>query len=196
MQTEIEAKFLNVNHDQMRERLKELGATLKNPSRLMRRNNFDYNDDRLDKINGWIRLRDEGNKVTLAYKQLNHRGIEGAQEVSVIVDSFNKTRELLLAFGLRQKSYQETKRESWSFDDVEIELDEWPWIKPFVELEGHREEELRKVAEKLGLDWSLALYGSVENAYQAEYDITEAEVDSIPKIVFGPVPDWLESRRK
>lgn len=196
MQTEIEAKFLNVDHKQLREKLKKLGAKLEQPMRLMRRNNFDYPDDRLAEINGWIRLRDESDKVTLAYKQLNYRGIEGAREVSVIVDSFNKTRELLLAFGLRQKSYQETERASWGLDDVEIELDKWPWIKPFVELEGRNEEQLRKVAENLGLDWSLALYGSVENAYQTEYDLTEAEVDSIPEIVFGPVPNWLEKRRK
>jgi len=196
MQTEVEAKFLNVNYEEIRAKLKKLGAVCEQPMRLMIRNNFDYPDRRLEKVGGWIRIRDESGKITLSYKQLNDRTLHGTKEVNLVVDDFQKATDFLKAIGLRLDNYQETKRESWRLDEVEVELDEWPWIKPFVELEGHSEEDIKKVAEKLNLDWSRAIHGSVENAYQAEYNVTEAEVDSIAEIKFVAVPEWLERRRR
>jgi len=75
-------------------------------------------------------------------------------------------------------------------------IDTWPWIPTFVEIEAHSEEKLKAAAEKLGLRWGDALYGSVEPAYQKYYDVTEKEIDSWPEIVFSPVPDWLLQRKK
>ena len=196
MQTEVEAKFLNVNHDQLRKKLKELGAVCERPITSMRRQNFDYQDSRLEKKGGWIRVRNEGDKVTLAYKQLNDRTLHGTAEVNVVVNNFDATVEFLLAIGMKRTSYQETKRESWRLGDVEIELDEWPWIKPFVEIEAPTEEKLKKIAKDLDLDWKQVLHGSVEIAYTTEYDMTESEVNAIFQLRFGPVPDWLEARRK
>jgi adenylate cyclase class 2 len=196
MQTEIEAKFLNVDQEKLRNLLKERGAVLVHLERLMRRKNFDYPDGRLEKIGGWIRVRDEGDKTTLAYKQLVDRTIEGTKEISLTVENFDAISNLLLAIGLENKSYQETKRERWDLEDVEVTIDEWPWIPAFVELEGSSEEKLKAVAEKLALDWNKAMHGSVEIAYQAYYRVSEEEIDGWKSITFIPVPDWLESRRR
>ena len=196
MKPEIEAKFLNVDFDEVRARLQAAGAKCVNPLRQMRRKNFDYPDMRLEAIGGWIRVRDEGDKVTLAYKQLDNRSIDGTKEVSVEVSSFDDTVALLLAMGLKQTSYQETRRESWVLDGAQIELDEWPWVKPFVEIEAINVETLYAVVEKLGLNKDTALHGSVEIIYLQEYDVTEQEVDAWPEIVFGATPQWLETKRK
>lgn len=77
-----------------------------------------------------------------------------------------------------------------------MQIDTWPWIPTFVEIEGSDANELKKVAASLELDWGKALHGSVENAYQAYYNVTEEEIDGWEKITFVPVPDWLEVRRK
>lgn len=197
MKPEIEAKFLAVDHQELRDKLEQLGAECRRPMRVMQRKNFDFADHRLEhERNGWVRVRDEGNKTTLAYKQLNDRSLTGTQEVSVVVSDFDTTCQLLEQIGLVASSYQETKRESWVLDDVEIELDEWPWVKPYVELEGPDEATVRTAAEKLGLDWSQAKHGSVEVVYTAEYDVTDAEVDGWSEITFIPVPDWLEAKRR
>jgi adenylate cyclase class 2 len=195
MKTEIEAKFLDINPVYLRQKLKSLNAKLVNAEREMKRINFDFDDGRLHKKNGWIRLRDEGNKVMLAYKQLNDRTLTGTKEVNVEVKDFDAARDFLESIGLKVKSYQETKRESWLLNDVEVEVDTWPWIPQYVELEGKSEQAVRSIANKLGLDWSKALYGSVEIAYQSYFDFTEDEIDSWPEIVFSPTPDWLESKR-
>lgn len=196
MQTEVEAKFLNANHDALRARLKELGAVCRQPMRLMRRRNFDYPDLRLQKIGGWIRVRDEGDKITLSYKQLNDRSLHGTKEVNLVVNDFDKASDFLSAIGLKQKTYQETKRESWSLEGAEIELDEWPWVNPYMEIEAANEETLKGIVKKLGLEWTQARHGSVEIVYIAHYDVTEEEVDMWPEIKFIPAPDWLLARRK
>lgn len=192
MQTEIEAKFLDADHEVLREKLRKLGATCEQPMRLMKRVNFDFPNRRLNAVNGWARVRDEGDKVTLAYKQLNDRSVEGTKEVQVTVDSFENAIKFLQAIGLRQ----ETKRESWTLDGAQIELDEWPWAKSFMEIEVADERTLRAVAAKLGFDWQHAVHGSVEIVYIGEYQVTEQEVDDWPEITFTPVPDWLEAKRK
>ena len=196
MEVELEAKFLDIDTDSIRERLKNLGARLIHHERLMRRRNFDYPDERLEKIRGWIRVRDEGDRITLTYKRLFDRSLEGTKEISVTVNDFEGISNLLLAIGLDMKSYQETKRERWELDDVEITLDTWPWIPTFVELEAPTDEKLKNISGKLYLDWNKALHGSVETAYQNYYDVTEQEIDSWGSITFVPVPNWLEIKRK
>lgn len=196
MQTEIEAKFLDVNHDDIRKKLKALGAKLEQPMRLMRRKNYDYKDRRLEnEKTGWVRVRDEGDKITLAYKQLEDRTLLGTKEVSLDVNDFEATCRFLENIGLEVQSYQETKRESWTIGEIQIELDEWPWVNPFIEIEAPDEASLKNVAAKLGYDWKDALHGSVEIVYQAEYDVTEEEVDHWDEITFVQTPDWLEAKR-
>lgn len=196
MKPEIEAKFLNVDFDDVRAKLRAVGAECVQPMRRMRRKNFDHADGRLEAIGGWVRVRDEGDKVTLAYKQLDNRDIDGTKEVSVEVSSFADTVALLTAAGLKQTSYQETRRESWVLDGTQIELDEWPWVQPFVEIEAPDADTLYAVAEKLGFKKEAALHGSVEIMYLQEYDVTEKEVDSWPEIVFSAAPEWLSAKRK
>jgi len=196
MQTEIEAKWLNIDVATLRRKLESVGATLVQPERLMTRLIYDYADMRLEKTGGWVRVRNEGDKITLSYKQLSDRTVLGTKEVSVVVDDFNATCHLLEAIGMKSNSFQETKRESWKLGGVEVELDTWPWIPSFIEIEAPSEKELQSTAEKLGLAYSEALHGSVETAYQAVYDVSEEEIDGWAEIRFVDVPAWLSLRLK
>jgi adenylate cyclase class 2 len=198
MKPEIEVKFLNVDHNELREKLRALGAVCKKSERLMKRKNYDFADGRLGRErHGWVRVRDEGGKITMSYKQLNNRELDGTHEVSLTIDSFEAADSFLNELGLESKTYQETKRESWVLDDFEIELDEWPWAKPYIEIEGPDEASLKDFTSKLGLQWSGACHGSVEVVYQAEFVATDQEIDDIPVITFKePVPAWLEARRR
>ena len=197
MQTEIEAKSLNVDHDALRAALRELGATLAQPMRLQRRYNLDFPDHRLQDVGGWVRIRDEGDKITMSYKQLLDRTLHGTKEVCLTVDSFEQAQSFLDALGIVPSSYQETKRESWRLGKLEIELDQWPWTKPYVEIEGPDEASLKDIFAKLGLDWSKAVFGSVEVVYRGEYDITDEEFYTLGEMTFEkPLPQLLASRKK
>ena len=196
METEIEAKFLDVDINNLRKRLKVLNAKRVHSEVLMKRKAFDYADNRLMKIGGWIRGRDEGDRITLSYKQLNDRTLHGTKEISLDVDDFDNACQLLLSIGLKQKAYQETKREKWILDGNEVTIDTWPWIPSFVEIESNDEESLKKIAKKLGFKWEETMHGSVETVYQRHFDVTEEEVDKWKSIIFIDIPNWLEKKRK
>jgi adenylate cyclase, class 2 len=197
MKTEIEAKFLDIDPTVFRQKLKDTGATMIFPERAMRRKNFDFPDFRLEKTGGWVRVRDEGDgKIMLAYKQFIEHSATGTKEIETKVENFDVACEIFEAIGMKIKSYQETKREKWIFGDVEIVIDTWPWIPPFVEIEAPTEEALRGVAAKLGFDWAEAAYSSVLTSYQKYFDVTAKEINYCPAIMFSPVPEWLEGKRR
>lgn len=196
MKTEIEAKFTDINSEEIRKKLLQTGAICVYEERLMKRKNFDFPDHRFDEIRAWVRVRNEGEIVTLSYKQLNDRTLHGTKEVDVEVNDFDKTCQFLEAIGMKNYSYQETKREKWELDGVEIVIDTWPWIPTFLEIEGSDEKSVRQVATELGLDWNKALHGSVEIVYRQHYVATDEEVDAWKEITFIPIPDWLEAKRK
>jgi adenylate cyclase class 2 len=193
IEIEIEAKFLDIDPAALREKLKALGAALAQAEVLMKRKVFDHPTN---KQGDWLRVRDEGDKITMSYKQVVDRTVYGTKEITVKVSNFDDACAILAAAQLRLASYQETRRETWRLDDAEVMIDTWPWIPTFVEIEAPSEEKLKATVEKLGLDWAQALYGSVEPAYQKYYDVTEKEIDGWQEIVFGPVPDWLLKRKK
>ncbi len=193
MQTEIEAKFLDIDKEDIRRKLKNIGAKLITKERLMRRKVFEH---AINKQNDWIRVRDEGDKITLSYKILIDRTLHGTKEIVVEVSDFEKTCEILSKTGLKSTSYQETKRETWNYKNTEITIDTWPWIPAFLEIESPTEEEIKSAAAKLGFNWQDAEHGSVETVYMKHYNVSEEEVDDWEEITFIPTPDWLESKRK
>jgi adenylate cyclase class 2 len=196
METEIEAKFLDIDPAILRQKLSQIGGRLVYPEREMTRVVLDFPDKKLEKVGGWIRVRDEGDQITLSYKQLNDRTLHGTKEVETTVGDFETTIKLLEAIGLERYSYQETKREKWQVGDVEVVIDTWPWIPTFAEIEADSEAKIKRIADQLGLDWANALHGSVEIAYQHYYDATESEIDNWPKFTFGPIPDWLLAKKR
>ncbi len=196
METEIEAKFLDIAPDTLRQKLTEIGGQLVHAERQMTRVVLDFPDKKLEKVGGWVRVRDEGDRITLSYKQLNDRTLHGTKEIETTVGNFETTIKLLEAIGLERYSYQETKREKWQVGDAEVTIDTWPWIPAFAEIEADSETKLKGLAEKLGLNWADALHGSVEIAYQKYYDATESEIDNWPKFTFGPIPDWLLAKKR
>lgn len=196
MHTEIEAKWLNIDHDELRAKLREAGAVLIQPERLMIRNIYDYPDLQLTEKKGWVRVRNEGDKVTMSFKQQNDKSLHGTKEVNLVVDSFDEADAFLCALGLKCKSTQETKRESWKLGNVEIELDTWPWIPPYVEIEAPSETDLHDVARALGLDETKGLPGAVSVAFRDIYDLAPGELNTWESITFSPVPAWLTAKIK
>lgn len=192
MNTEFEVKFLDIDHNAMRDKLQRLGAQMEQSMRLMKRAIIETPE--LKARNAFIRVRDEGDKVTLTYKHFTELSVDGAKEHEVIVSDFEATVELLREAGLAPRSIQESKRETWTIDGAEIVLDEWPWLKPYIEIEGDSEEHVQQVAMKLGLDWNDAVFGDVMVAYRAQYPglSYDETVGNLPQVRFGdPLPAFL-----
>jgi adenylate cyclase class 2 len=197
MKTEIEAKFLNQNHDSIRQRLRQAGAVCEYPMKLMRRTVFDYPSRSLQKQGAWVRLREElDGSIEMTLKQVKKDTLTGTREATVTVGDYEAAIPFLTALGLEVKGEQESKREVWQLGDVEIMLDEWPWVRPFIEIEAPTEASVKEVASKLGLHWSEAKFGGVTPVYVAEYIITKDEFEALDlSMKFGdPIPDALVKR--
>jgi len=197
MKTEIEVKFLNVNFNELRDELTRLGAKLEQPMRLMRR--VIIEPPGLSAKDAFMRIRDEGNKVTFTYKQFtDHTAFSGVKEIEVVVSSFDDTVAILAAAGLSHKSFQESRRETWQLGNVEIVLDEWPWLHPYIEIEGTSEDDVMNAALLLGFEWSAAVFGSVTTAYQAQYPEGNAsQLVNIEKVAFGePIPNIISGQKE
>ncbi|MEI7522310.1 MAG: class IV adenylate cyclase [Candidatus Saccharibacteria bacterium] len=199
MKPEIEVKFLIVNHDEVRAKLKALSAKLENPERLMRRAMLDTPDRkfRTGKSFQRLRVRDEGNKVTLTVKIGRDVDKGYAQEVETVVGSFDTTIELFKSIGFEVYSFQESKRETWKLLDVEVVLDEWPWAAPYIEIEGQTEDLIKEVAIKLGFDWSARIHGSVDEVYMRDYPKMKYgdSIGEISEVRFGdPLPKYLKEK--
>lgn len=193
MKTEIEAKFDNINLEEMRARLAKIGAVLIQPETLTRSKIYEHPTL---KDHDWFRVRDEGKRITMSYKKQLDRTLHGMQEISFEVPSFEDACAFIESTHVKFVSSQEKKREEWNKNGVEITIDTWPWIPPFIEIEGSDESSVKKIASELGLNWDDALHGSVENFYMKHYDVTEEEVDDWPEITFVTVPDWLEAKKR
>lgn len=183
MNIEYEAKFLNIDKDDIRHRLLTAGALLIRPEYLQRRIPFYLPGDAAS-VNNWLRVRDEGDKITLSYKSVDGDKIHNQQEICIVVDNFDNAVELLKQIGCKPKSYQETKRELWRLDNVEITIDEWPFLEPFLEVEGESEDAVRNVSEKIGFDYEKAVFGAVGKLYVMKYGVPMEQINSTDKIVF------------
>ena len=173
MQTEIEVKFVQIDIDDIRERLKANGGTLVHPLRLMRRVIIEQPEHREE--HSFIRVRDEGDKTTLTFKRRKTmelaKDAHNTQELEVVVSDFDNTVEIFKEAGWPPVSYQESKRETWTVGDSEVVIDVWPWVKPYIEIEAATEEAMKATAELLGFKWDDAFYGRIEHVYRLEYDI-------------------------
>lgn len=193
MKSEIEAKFLDIDHDEIRKKLKDLGARLEKPQRTMRRVTID--NPHMKTKDAFVRIRDEGDKVTITYKQFDQLSVDGAKEIEITVSHFEESIALFAAAGLKHGSYQESKRETWQLGNAEIVLDVWPWLKPYIEIEGPDIETVKTTAKSLGFKWEKAVFGDVMAAYRIQYPHLGLNdtVGNLAEVKFeDPVPDLLK----
>ncbi|MFH1968612.1 MAG: CYTH domain-containing protein [bacterium] len=194
METEYEATFLDIDKEEMKEKLKKVGAKLVKPEFIQKRVVFDlpsgYDGE------SWLRVRDESDKITMSYKKVSGKNIEDQKEIQLVIDNFQNGADFLETVGCRKKSYQETKRELWELDGVEICIDEWPFLEPFVEIEGKSEKEVKAVSGKIGFDYSTAWFCATAQIYSKKYNIPfEIINNGIPKITFDMENPFLNLKK-
>lgn len=172
---EIECKFLGVNPDKIAKELEKIGA-VREYKRLFKRYVFDFPDRRLDSQKSWLRVRDEGDKATLTYKQRLAGEIStkdnGMKEIEITVGDFEHAAEILRAIGMEPKFYEENWRTLYKLDDIEFAIDEWPLIPPYLEIESDSWEKVDQMATKLGFNMADKFVCSTMQVYE-HYKINE-----------------------
>lgn len=193
--TEFEARFyLMEPKDEMalKTKLKKLGGKKVHNKTLMSRYIFGLANGKP----GFVRVRKEHKKITMTCKRYDCQSCDQfPSETDITVDNFENAFKLLSSLGLKQKSYQETKREEWSLPIKgvkEIVFDNIPGLPPYVEIDCSNNKTLGSVVKKLGLDPKDAKYGPYSNAFEELYGINRRTMnDSIPELTFGSVKTVL-----
>jgi adenylate cyclase class 2 len=191
MNNEIEASFLDIDKDSYRAKLEAAGAECIKPEIMMRRTVFDSGP------HSFARVRDEGDKIVMTYKNFEDEdSIMGVKEVNLIVNNYDDAVKFIAGCGLEQKAVQETYRETWVLDGVEITIDTWPWIPTYTEIEGPSEEAVWSVAECLGLKKEDAMFGAVDKIYNHYYGVDMDIVDFETPIINFEIdpPEWVKAK--
>jgi adenylate cyclase class 2 len=105
-------------------------------------------------------------------------------EHEVIVSDADTALRILQSTGFVTRLSFEKKRETWSFSDCLVALDELPVLGRFVEIEGPSEDAIDSVRHRLGLGGLPHMpkgYVAMLSRWCAENAITDR------RIVFGPV---------
>jgi len=176
--TEYEIRILNVDSQAFLQKLESLGAT-KDGDYHYRRCIFHFRPDIPGK---WIRLRTNGTKTTLNIKHIQDKSIGGTTEKEIVVSDFEMTKEIvsdLLGYG--PDNDQENKRTRYHLDGVEIDLDTWPLIPSYVEIEGKSENEVLATLAKLGYTPKDCVTLDVQSIYQEVYGI---DISQMPTLHF------------
>ena len=92
--------------------------------------------------------------------------IDGTKEIEIEVSDFDKCNFILNELGYEARSYQENRRITYLLDGVEIDIDMWPYLPTYIEIEGKNEQEVLEITKKLGY---------------SKDEITTLDVDSIYK---------------
>lgn len=145
-------------------------------------------EDTKNRFFKWIRLRQNGDKVELTVKYIYNTNkdynIDEVKEIEINVNDFDTANQLIEELGYISKKLVEKKRTSYKLNDLCIEIDEWPLIPPYIEIEGKDEEEIYKTAFKLGFDKKDIRIMNTEDVYlENNLNLTDYEVLTFDKNV-------------
>ncbi|MEK7569534.1 MAG: class IV adenylate cyclase [Patescibacteria group bacterium] len=181
---EFEIKFLEVNVPELEKKLLSIGAE-KVGEYDQHMFLFDYPDFRLDKDHSWVKLRTNGKETTLSYKQrIGVKSTDGSipdqgmKEIEVVVDNFEKVYEIFLAMSFVIKREVRNRRLRYKKESSVFDIDFWPEIPPYVEVEADSLENVKKAARELGFDSDKGLVCSPLQVY-AHYGYDMDQYNSV-----------------
>tara|TARA_B100001248_G_scaffold232983_1_gene194215 strand:- start:19 stop:654 length:636 start_codon:yes stop_codon:yes gene_type:complete len=142
---EYEVRITNIDTTEFRKKLKKFGAKLDNPKRLMPSVVFTHPKNKKD---SYVRIRDEGKKITMTSK--SNLKDKFLTEYEVEIDDFQSGFDLLISLGCKVRYYVEKIRETWKLPGCkEIVFDSYPGLKEYIEIECNSEKILNSTMKKL-----------------------------------------------
>lgn len=174
MKTEFELRVLEINHNELMDKLDKLNAVKKGEFN-QKRYVYDIKPPHPGK---WIRLRTNGFKTTLTYKDIVSNKIDGTKELEIEVSDFESTNEMLEIMGFKNRGYQENRRIQYELNGVEIDIDSWPMIPTYVEIEGQDEKSVLEMLKMLELDKNKVTTLDVQSIYES-YGIDLKEIKEL-----------------
>lgn len=149
---EIEVKVLNIDVKAIEKKLVSFGAKKIANNELMVERIFDYPDYRIKKGENLLRLRKIGRDDILTFKHsVEKKKFRVAEEYELKVEDGEKMKSIFLGLGLILTKTREKKRTTYKSGNVLFEIDKYPKIPTYLELEGPKSE-INKWIKRLEID--------------------------------------------
>ena len=163
MNKEYEITILDIDIDDIEKKLVKLGAK-KQGEYLQKRNLYNFHEEFKGRF---IRLRTNGETTTLTIKDKSApKQIGSVKELEIEVSDFDRTDEMLNLLGYYSNRYQENKRIVYKLEDVEFDIDTWPMIPTYLEIEGKSKEDVEKMIDILKIDKSKLTLDKLSEIYK------------------------------
>ena len=171
MINEIETKVLNIDFEKVNNRLKELGAECLQSTRLK----VDwFRPVKVDQSNWFLRIRSDSdgrNEVTLKTISKTNTIARECKEVSFFTEDVEKLKDLFVGIGLESYAHQDKDRTSWRYKGWRFDIDQYPNVPAFIEVEGESEDHVKKGIELLGLEGNKTWNDGERTLIQKEYGL-------------------------
>lgn len=178
MKVENEARALMINVEEVLQQIKDKNLKFVS-AEFQKRYVYDFNPP----IKGrWIRLRTDGKSTTLTIKEILNNSISGTKEMEIYVSDFTKTNEILNELGYLPRSFQENFRIEFSNTVASFDIDFWPGIDPYFEIESTSKELVEELFESFGYTLEKITSQNVDLVYKDIYGI---DLDKITKLEFN-----------
>lgn len=165
MKTEFETRFLEIDKESFISKLVTLGAKDKGEVKLDEIIFYDKELSWLEE-HKLVKLRKNNDSIKLIFKHNKEQTADSAKEIEFAVPSFEDAKKFLEAVGLIPYRIVEKYRHTFELSGVTLDIDTWPKIPTYVELEGNSVPELQNVAKILGLDWEKRFDGDPRFVYK------------------------------
>ena len=146
MPLEYEYNFYNYNKKEVISKIKELGGK-KIGHYLFKIMVFIHP---FKKEGTYIRVRDEGHRVTMTYKFKDNKS-KFSKESEIIINNFDAAVNILFGIGCTKKYYYEKLREIWNLKKSEIAFDNAPGSPEDMEIESPTKKELDQIVKLLDI---------------------------------------------
>lgn len=163
MESEYEITVLDIDVSEIEKKLESIGA-IKQGEYFQKRNLYNFHEEYRGRF---IRLRTNGEKTTLTIKDKSaKKEIGSVKELEIEVSSFEKTNEILELLGYEHNTYQENKRIIYKLGHIEFDIDTWPMIPTYLEIEGKNKEDVEKMIKILDIDEEKLSLDKVSEIYK------------------------------
>ena len=147
---EIEVKVLEIDVEEVEKKLKEMGAEKVFDGELVNIY-FDFMDKRLEKEGKIIRLRKKSDKIILTYKKfLKQEEAKIMDETELEIQDIGSMKEIFKEIGLLPLYKFKKHRETYELNHIHFEIDKYPDIPAFLEIEAPDIKVLYEMVSKLG----------------------------------------------
>jgi len=147
---EIEIKILEINVEEVEKKLKKMGAEKVFEGKVISIY-FDFSDKSLEKKGKILRLRQKEDKVILTYKELiSQDEAKIMDEYELEVDDFSSMKRIFEGIGFSPLYEFKKKRITYELNQIHFEIDEYPDVPAFLEIEAPNLDAIYEMVSELG----------------------------------------------